>query len=146
FIDPNQPDFTHCRVLPVGDLFPIHTRRGPYDATCLGVEDLCKRMHGQIFVREARQRGFSLLGVTTAECLAFIDESDALSAAYGQFLDGQPDFMETFQPADPLLDELFPEARRKNVAFMSDLAAAYRAPRSIGALGAMQLAREYADA
>lgn len=123
-VDPAKTHLNYQRAAAVGDLLAPFTRSGMYEAVCLFVEDMCKRGHDQILVHEARARGFALGKVGVAECVEFIDGSERLRAKFGRLLLGQAAFFETFKPADPELDDLFP-GRAANVAFAIECGEAF---------------------
>ncbi|HEV2402816.1 MAG TPA: hypothetical protein VGS08_01305 [Candidatus Saccharimonadales bacterium] len=140
-VDAAKPHIIYQRAAGVGDLFSLFTRRGPYETACLGVEELCKQSHGQIFTQEAYTRGFPLEGTPIDECMEFIDKSEALQAAFGGFMQGQSTFYHDFAPADPALDDMFP-GRTDNFGLMQEIDHAYRTGR-FNAIGILGVTRDY---
>jgi len=140
-VDPTRPHLEYQVASGVSDLLPLNDRRGPYQTICCIVEDMTKKMHGQVLTRVANEKHISLAGIGVNDCLDIIDHSDTLHAAFGKILKGQTAFYEQFTPADPGLDELFP-GRPKNIAFLGTINSAYAAGK-IGARQALAMAKEY---
>lgn len=129
----------------VGDLASLFDRRGPYQGICLAPEDLSKRRYDQVFTQEARAAGFVVARATVDDCLQFIDARPTLQAAYGTYLAGQAGFFETFTPADPDLDDMFP-GRTNNVQLALELDRAYNNSSVAGRISAydtLLIAREF---
>ncbi len=104
------------RATAVGDLISLFQRRGPYEALCVWVEDLCKKQNDQIFAKEAAAAGFSFTNATVEDCFKFVDSNEVLKQRLGKALLGNIVFMRDFKPADPNLDQYFPD-RPDNVRF-----------------------------
>jgi hypothetical protein len=143
-VDPSKPFLPYQRAAGVADLLPMFDKRGPYQALCVTVEDMSKRMHDGILTKEADLARVSLLGATVDDCMDLIDRSPALSERYGQLLHGQGDFFEGFQPADPRLDDFFP-GRPENVTLLREISAAYHAG-SLTARETLVIARDFMEA
>lgn len=140
-IDPSRPHYSYQVAAGVADLLPLFDRRGPYYGICSTVEDMTKKMHGQILTKTARESGFSLIDAGVEDCLDFIDTSDVLRQKYAALLIGQTGFFRTFNPADPGLDELF-SGRPANVSLMNHIATAY-VKEEISAKQTLTTARDY---
>ena len=140
-VDPARGHVESQRAAAVGDLMPLFDRRGPYLSVCLAPEDLSLKRYDQIFIREADEVGFALVGASVDDCLGLIDQRPRLREAYGNFLKGQSGFYKLFTPADPQLDQSFP-GRAQNVEFMQTLSRLY-ASGSLSALGTIAVCRTY---
>lgn len=140
-VDLSKPYLSYQRAAAVADLLPMFDRRGPYQGICVTIEDMCKKMNGQIFTRIADEYDFSLEAASIDSCMALIDASEALRAKYGELLAGQAAFFTSFTPGDPELDSYFP-GRPANISFLSEISEAFSAGR-ITAVETLLAARDY---
>lgn len=138
-----DPEIWNKRAAGVGDLLSVHQRRGPYEALCVWIEDACKKHCGQVFIKEAAAAGFSLIGVTVEDCFRFVDTRELLKQKLGKALLGNIAFMRNFQPADPSLDQYFPD-RPANVAFFEAVSERFDASK-LSARGVFRAARLFRD-
>lgn len=141
----SDPYVANRRAAAMGDLVAsIFDRTAPYQGLALFPEEMCKLKLGQVFAREARNRGFDLHGKTVDECLEFVDGSDLLRSRFGLYVAGQGGFYRGFRPADLGADDIFP-GRKENAEWYDAAADEYHGG-TINAVGLLRAARDYAKA
>ena len=138
---PNLPHAKYRRAACAADLLTVFMDTGVYDGVTLFPEDFCKQEHKQLFTREAQAVGFSMTGASIDDCMQLVDSRPILQKKFGEFMHGQANFFETFTPADPHLDEMFP-GREQNLDRLHHLTTAYDRG-DIGAHDALVIARSY---
>ncbi|HKR81926.1 MAG TPA: hypothetical protein VJR27_02910 [Candidatus Saccharimonadales bacterium] len=140
-VDPSRPCVEYQVASAVADFLPIFDRRGVYQALCCIVEDMTKKLQGQILTNEADVAGFSLVGAGVEDCLEFIEDVEVLRAKYKEQLARQVRLFRDFRPADPELDQLF-TGRPENIGLLDDLNTAFAAGR-ISARKTLLIARDF---
>lgn len=117
---------------------------GPLQSVYLEPEDMSKRFTGGLLAKEAEAAGVSLEGASIEDCMALVDERQALTNVGKDFWNNQISFYTDYpdKAVDPEIDK-FETWRHSNIPLVEGISADYNAGR-VTAVGILERCRDIA--